>query len=114
MQVDDYRFGHIVVGGDPYNRDVIITPQGVIPDWWRQEGHTLNIGDLDTVVDAAPQVLVVGTGYFGRMKIPEKTREYLEQHHIRLEARDTSGAVAAFNRLQQQYADVVAALHLTC
>ncbi len=33
--------------------------------------------DLDTVLADAPQLLVIGTGYYGRMQVPEKTIESL-------------------------------------
>ena len=114
MLVDDYHFGHITIGGEAYDRDLIITPQGVAPNWWRKQGHRLDRADLEKVIEAAPDVLVVGTGYYGRMKVPEETRAFLQAHKIQLEARPTGEAVQTFNRLQQEYANIVAALHLTC
>lgn len=114
MRVDDYRFGHITIAGESYDRDVIITPEGVKPNWWRKQGHRLDRGDLDAIVRAAPRILVVGTGYYGRMQVPEQTRAFLEAHNIQLQARPTAEAVEVFNRLQKEYAGIAAALHLTC
>jgi hypothetical protein len=48
------------------------------------------------------------------MQVPEKTREYLEAQGIRVEVADTPEAVARFNELQKECAQIVAALHLTC
>ncbi len=114
MKISAYRFGSIDVEDKTYTRDVIILPRRVKDSWWRQEGHRLAIVDLDEVVSAEPQVLVVGTGYYGRMEVPAETRGYLESRGIEIYCLPTSDAVKEFNRLQQKYARVVAALHLTC
>lgn len=114
MQISDYAFGSIEVGGRRYTRDLIITPQGVQEGWWRKEGHRLDRDDLSAVLAAHPQALVVGTGYYGRMAIPRETRDFLSEQGIVLRAAPTGEAVQTFNALQREYARVVAALHLTC
>jgi hypothetical protein len=113
-RISDYAFGKITVDGRTYTTDLIIAPDKIIDSWWRKQGHSLAIDDLDDIVKAEPDLLIIGTGFFGRMKIPEKTRHYLEQQGIRVHQAKTGDAAAAFNRLQQEYARIVAALHLTC
>jgi hypothetical protein len=114
MKIDSYSFGHIEIGGHRYSSDVIIAPDHVMDRWWRKEGHSLHRNDLDEVLKAKPEKLVVGTGYYGQMKIPQDTRDFLSQHHIDLISAKTTDAVDEFNRLQQDCANIVAALHLTC
>ncbi|TNG01470.1 MAG: hypothetical protein EP297_02345 [Gammaproteobacteria bacterium] len=117
MKINAYRFGHIEIEGSSYDSDVIITPDKVNHGWWRKQGHSLHRDDLDEVdevVKAKPEKLIVGTGYYGQMKIPEETRQYLAQHNINLISAKTADAVDQFNRLQQECANIVAALHLTC
>jgi hypothetical protein len=67
MQIDHYTFGRIGIGGRDYDADVIIFPDHVQERWWRQEGHRLAQEDLETVVANTPQMLVIGTGYYGCM-----------------------------------------------
>ncbi len=114
MKITNYTFGHIEVDGKNYSTDVVITPEGVQNGWWRAEGHNLAIGDLDTAIDAKPQVVVIGTGYFGRMRVPDATRSFLNDKGIKVEVVKTPEAVDVFNQLQQNCARIVAALHLTC
>ena len=114
MNIDDYTFGKITIDGHPYTSDVIVTPETVIDSWWRKEGHRLDKSDLDEILDARPDCLLVGTGYYGRMTIPQETIQYLQSKNIRLESAATSEALKQLNQLQKQYARVVAALHLTC
>ena len=61
-----------------------------------------------------PQLLVIGTGYYGRMQVPKKTIESLRAVGIEVRIAKTSEAVAEFNRLQRESPRIVAALHLTC
>lgn len=114
MRIEQYEFGRIDIAGKTYTSDVIIAPDEVRDGWWRKEGHSLHIDDLAEIVAAQPQVLVVGTGYYGRLHVPAKTREYLEARGIEVREARTGDAVQEFNRLQQDCARIVAALHLTC
>jgi hypothetical protein len=114
MLIDAYRFGRIDVDGQAYTSDVIITPERVLGGWWRKEGHNLLIADLADVIAAKPDIVVVGTGYFGRMAVSEDARRYLEAQGISVRDARTRQAIQDFNQLQDQQARVVAALHLTC
>lgn len=112
--ITGYRFGQIEVDGKVYRSDMIITADAVRDNWRRREGHNLAIEDLAMVLEAEPQFLVVGNGYYGRMQVPQQTRDWLQGRGIRLEILPTSQAVDRFNDLQRHSASVVAALHLTC
>ena len=114
MDVSSYSFGRLIVDGDVYTSDVIITPEKVIDSWRQKEGHRLDKTDLDVILKAKPDCLVVGTGYYGRMNVPSETIQYLESKNIQIESAPTKDAIDKFGKLQQKYARIVAALHLTC
>jgi hypothetical protein len=111
--IDSYDFGRIVIDGKHYNSDLIVFPDKVRDGWWRKEGHRLHVEDLKDVLEAKPEVLVVGTGYYGLMKVPPETRKHVESEGIELIAQKTTEACKTFNRLVKSR-KVVAALHLTC
>ena len=111
--IDDYRFGRIVVDGQPYSKDLIILPDRIIAHWWREKGHTLLPADLAQVLAAGPDLLVVGQGAYSRMTVAPESRLALEQAGIELIAQATGRACATYNELRGQRA-VAAALHLTC
>lgn len=114
MKIDHYSFGRIGIGGRDFDADVIIFPDRVQERWWRGEGHRLSPQDLETVLYDKPQLLVIGTGYYGRMQVPQDTLASLRAKGVEVKALKTGDAVKEFNRLQQDYARIVAALHLTC
>ncbi len=111
--IESYEFGRIVIKGKRYATDVIIYPDHVEDGWWREEGHSLSPVDLWTVVQAEPEVLIVGTGYLGLLRVLPETAKYLREQGIRLIAERTTDAVRIYNQLWQS-TRVVAALHLTC
>ena len=114
MHIDSYQFGEIVIDGAGYDSDCIILAGTVHANWRRKQGHVLSAEDLEPVIAAKPSILVVGCGASGFMKVPQETRQALEEHNIQLEAFDTHKAVERFNELAQTGVNVAAALHLTC
>ncbi len=113
MHIDDYSFGRIVIDGKTYTSDVVIYPDRVDSSWWRKEGHNLHTEDLEDVVSARPDIVVIGTGNSGVMRVPEKTVTFLESRGIRVFVEKTGKAVGIFNG-QQGREKIIAALHLTC
>ncbi|MDO8057018.1 MAG: MTH938/NDUFAF3 family protein [Candidatus Hermodarchaeota archaeon] len=114
MRIDDYQFGSIIINGQTYTTDVIVFPDRVRPEWWRLEGHKLLIQDLKCVLQAKPKLLIVGTGYYGKVRIPSTTRKHLSEMDINLIAKDTSAACKLYNTYRTSKQQVIAALHLTC
>ena len=108
--IEDYSFGRIVIDGKTYTSDVIVLGNTVL-NWWRKQGHVLNPEDLTAVIEESPEVLIVGTGAYGSMKIPEKTVQFIRDSGITLIGEKTGKAVEIFNMTQEKKA---AALHLTC
>jgi hypothetical protein len=114
VNIDEYTFGKIIVDGQIYTSDVIITPESVIDSWRRKDGHRLDKSDLKKIIDANPDCLLVGTGYYGQMNVPLETIQYLQSKNIQIEYAPTVDAVGQLNQLQNKCARIVAALHLTC
>ena len=111
--IDSYTFGRIVIDGKQYGNDLIVSLDKVVDNWWRKEGHRLCVEDLESVLKAKPEVLVVGTGYSGLMKVPPETRKHIESKGIKLIIQKTTEACKTFNRLIKSR-KAVATLHLTC
>jgi hypothetical protein len=113
MRIDFYQFGEIVIAGKTYRSDVIVFPDRVNSSWWRKKGHLLQIEDLVRILEAKPEVLVVGTGYYGVMAVPEDLKKQISGRSIELYDLRTRQAVSIYNRLAGKK-KVIAALHLTC
>lgn len=112
-KIDSYHFGTIVVNGQNYTSDVIIFRDKVNAHWWRKAGHELHLEDLTEVMAEKPEVLVVGTGALGLVKVLPEVKPGLEAQGIQLIAEPTSEACNIYNQLCHSQ-KVIAALHLTC
>jgi hypothetical protein len=111
-RIEHYEFGRIVVDGQAERRDLIILPDQVVRNWWRQDGHVLTLEDLDEVVDHLPEHLVIGTGALGRMRPDPHALEGLQARGVRVESLPTGQAVHRYGELDPSR--TAAALHLTC
>lgn len=60
MNIGAYSFGSITINGETYAHDVLVFLERVKANWWRKEGHTLSIEDLDEVLSERPEFLIVG------------------------------------------------------
>ncbi len=111
--IDSYQFGQIVVNGKDYTSDVIIFPDRVSDNWRRKTGHQIHPDDLSAVIAENPEVLIIGTGAFGLVKVLSEVKKSLDAQGIKLIAEPTEEAGNRYNQLCHSQR-VVAALHLTC
>jgi len=113
MNIDAYAFGKMVYGGKTYTSDLIIYPDHVDDSWWRLQGHLLQVEDLEDILKANPDILIIGTGAAGVMKVPPGLIKKLENKNIQLHIEPTAAAVETFNRADKSK-KIIAAFHLTC
>lgn len=112
--IDAFEFGKITIQGQVYTTDVRILPDGRILDgWWRKHGHRLTLQDLDVVLSAKPEILVVGTGVHGRMLPEAGLEDTIRGMGIDLVIAVNDQAVRDFNRLVASRA-TAGGFHLTC
>jgi len=114
MKIEAYSFGCMKIDGVEYRSDVIVFPDKVRSGWWRQEGHSLAMEDLEEVVEFGPEVLIVGTGASGIMDVPASTVDALRKKGIEVAAAHTGEAWHLFNEQVKQGKNVVGVFHLTC
>lgn len=112
--IDDYRFGNIRIEGKSYTNDVKIIDGKVKPNWWRKEGHKLFPEDIEDILEAKPEVLVVGTGAYGAMKVVSQLRELLKEREIELIEAKSEEACHTYNQLLKAGKRIAFACHLTC
>jgi hypothetical protein len=116
MKITSYSFGKISIDNQAFTSDLKIIRGDVKPNWWRKEGHRLQIDDIRDITEAKPEILVVGTGYSGLMRLSDGLREELGKLGIEIEALPSGKAVERFNNLVEKLGEqkVALAIHLTC
>ena len=111
--INSYQFGQIIIDGERYLKDVIISPGGVKSNWRRKEGHSLCMQDLEEILAVSPTTLILGTGSYGQVKISKSVIDKLESAGIHIIVNRTKEACEIYNQLSNEN-KVFAALHLTC
>jgi len=117
MRIDGFDFGSITVDGRTFTSDLKIVGGTVIADWWRLEGHKLQAADIEDILTARPDVLVVGTGDPGMMAVSTEVKTRLADLGIGLIEQPTRRACEEYNSLLTGGADpakIAFAAHLTC
>ena len=108
------QFGRIVIDGRIYASDLIIYPDGHIEDsWHRQNGHMLSIDDINQLIASEPEIIVAGTGIFGRMKPERDLEKLLHRMDIRFISKPNKKAMKLYNELSPTTV-TGACFHLTC
>ena len=112
--IDSIAFGKITIKGQAYTTDVRIFSDGrVLDGWWRKHGHRLTLQDLAELLADQPEVLVVGTGVYGRMLPESGLEETIRGMGIELFIAPNDQAMEHFNR-QSVPRRAAGCFHLTC
>lgn len=114
MPIESYRFGLIKIDGTEYRQDLIVFPDKIKSNWWRRQGHSLAVEDLQDVLEFKPELLIIGKGASGLMEIPAATEQALQDAGIEVISQNTSQACSTFNEQAESGKKVVGAFHLTC
>lgn len=113
--IESYSFGHMVINGESFRKDVIIFPDGsILSPWWRREGHVLAPADLQELLAAEPEIIICGTGAMGVMQPMAGLPQDLQNRDIEFMAFKTARAVETYNSLSGGKKRVGACFHLTC
>ncbi len=113
-KIDYYDFGIIVINGKEYHHDVVITPKGIYSDWWRLEGHRLQLPDVRDFLAEEVDAVVIGTGYNGLMRVDREVIDVFSRRGTEVYVARTKEAVEIYNKLVDEGKKVMAFLHLTC
>jgi hypothetical protein len=111
--IESYAFGRMDVDGRTYTSDLIIFPDRVNDSWWRKSGHNLCLADIEDVLKEKPEVLVVGTGFYGIVSVEEEVKSHAQSQGIELIIEKTKKAAQSFNEFASKK-KTIGAFHLTC
>ena len=112
--IESYNFGKIIINSEEYHSDIIIYKNSINDKWWRKEGHNLCIDDIREIINKKPDVLIIGTGNFGLMKVSKELIENIKLSGIeQVIVKKTGDACTEYNKLYKS-TNLIAAFHLTC
>jgi uncharacterized protein len=103
-----YGEGFVMVNGQRHEQNIVVTPEQLLP-WNAQSFDSLKEEDFQSILELAPEILLIGTGARQRFPHPKLTRA-LAARRIGVEAMDLQAACRTYNILMAEERRVAAAL----
>jgi polyphosphate kinase 2 (PPK2 family) len=101
--IDSFEFERVVILGEEYKSDVLISPDGNISKWDREEEHTIKLVDIEGVLSQKPDLIVIGTGTIGNLNLAEDVEPFLGEKNIEVIAYKSEKAIDVYRQLRNQH-----------
>ena len=103
--IESYNFGRMVIDKKVYASDLIIYSDRIEASRWRRSGHRLYLIDMEHILQEKPEVVVIGTGFMGVMKVEDEVKQHIQKIGISLSVEKTQKAIQTFNTFSSQKKD---------
>lgn len=118
-QINSYSFGEIIIDNKQYHQVLIIGEEVEERDWERLEkefGTTHRIGEWEKekLLSNNPEVIIIGTGHQGVLKIDPSLIDLLRKKGIEFFIALTPKAIDIYNQKIKEKRKVNALIHTTC
>jgi len=120
--ITETRFGSITLemGGKSvaYHHDVVIRPSGKVQKRKKKlskqvygTSHTISLAEANHIYQEGAEMLLIGTGAFGMVKLSDEAAGFFEEKGVEVESQPTAEAAQVWNELQGA---VIGLFHVTC
>ncbi|WP_018872455.1 Mth938-like domain-containing protein [Thioalkalivibrio sp. ALJ16] len=107
--VTGYEPGKVGINQVAYTRSLIVRPNALQAQWPVDAVQNLELQHLQPVLDAPPEVLLIGTGL--QQRFPDRALwRHLREQGMGVEIMDTAAACRTYNLIMAEGRDVAAAL----
>lgn len=111
VKFDSTLFGSVMVNGKKFEHDLIVSWDGEIIS--REKSHVFSKKELLDIMQKEPEVIIIGTGQSGLVKVEPAAEVAAKLENVELIAKPTPQAIEEFNKLVRRK-KVVAVIHVTC
>lgn len=117
-RIDGVEFGSVTVDGETLEHDIHIRANGKVKKrkkkWARKDygtSHVIGPRELKKALRKGAELLIIGEGFDGMVRLADEGREMLEQRGVRWQILPTPHAVGAWEEAEGRKALI---LHVTC
>ena len=118
MPIDATEFGSITIDGKTYAHDVIIRLSGKVEKRRKRlskeeygTSHIISKEEAKFVFEDGCDLLIVGAGQQGNVRLSPEASEYFDKKHCRVLLQPTPEAIRAFNQSPEKK---IGLMHVTC
>lgn len=117
-QIISAGWGRMDVEGLDRGRDLKLWPGGGRHWDWKEcgtgHGRGVQQGDVEELLLKGSQVVIITTGRFRRLRVPETVVRYLQERGTEVLVLDTKSGIDRYNQLAEQGVAVGGLFHSTC
>jgi hypothetical protein len=116
VKIDSTKFGSITIDGKTHHEEdnYIISWDGEITGLHTAQRHLFDEPELEMILKRNPEMLIVGTGDSGLLKLSEEAKRKCKQNAIGLIYDISRKAIVKFNENVIKGKKVIAFIHVTC
>ena len=112
VDIGSVSFGEIEINGKIYYSDMVVWWNGKVE--YREKRHILTLDEFIDILKKKPEVVVVGTGMSGCVRIDEKAKVMAGQKGVGIYTEISPKAAEIFNGFVKDRKKAVAVMHTTC
>jgi len=116
--IEKTGFGSIVIAGEIYRHDVVIGLDGTVTPRRKSltkdkygTSHRISMEELEATLEPGTELLVVGSGMFGRVHLSTEAEGFLAHRNCRTALYTTAKVAAVWNSAE---GNAQALIHITC
>ena len=116
--IDRTKFGSITVDGETYEHDIVIRLSGRVKKRKKKlskqqygTSHTVSLAEAKHIYDDGAELVIVGTGQHGILKLSDEAKGFFKDHGCKVRAVPTPDAAKAWNEAEGK---VIGMFHVTC
>lgn len=116
--IEAIRFGEIVIAGQTFTHDVVITPDGRVHKRKKKlskalygTSHILSLDEAKETLSQDVELLIIGAGLYDRLRLSPEAQAYLEALGCKVKLLPTEEAIKRWNEAQGK---VIGLFHITC
>ncbi len=117
-EISETQFGSITAGSVTYDHDIIIRLDGTIEKRKKKmskavygTSHTLSLAEAEYTYEKGAEVLLIGSGQTGMVKLSPEAKAFFEEKDCQVELLPTPEAIRRWNELDKL---AIGLFHITC
>lgn len=111
--INEHKFGFFRINNKPYYGDIKILDKKV-KTWDNREHHDLNLNQIKDLLEINPNVIIIGTGNSGLLKMSTEAQAAVLSKRIELFAGKNTDAIQKYNEAISKNKKIAALFHATC
>jgi hypothetical protein len=116
--INKTSFGSITVGGEKFNHDIFITPEGKVKKRKKKlskavygTSHKISLDEIKHVFEEKSEGIVIGSGQYGVAELSDEAMEFLRSRNCQVDLSKTPDAINRWNKVEGKW---IGLFHITC